>query len=83
MDERPIYCSFCAKAASEVEILIAGPQVFICNECTSLAAAVVCARSHQSSGQFFADFVSHLPGQINNVELAAKRAAEKEPTHDE
>lgn len=27
------YCSFCGKEKSEVERLIAGPSVFICNEC--------------------------------------------------
>jgi len=29
-------CSFCGKYQNEVEKLIAGPQVFICNECISL-----------------------------------------------
>lgn len=35
MTENPegLYCSFCGKAKSEVERLIAGPGVYICNEC--------------------------------------------------
>ena len=30
------YCSFCGKSQDQVEKLIAGPNVFICNECVSL-----------------------------------------------
>lgn len=31
------YCSFCGKGKSEVQRLIAGPSVYICNECVILA----------------------------------------------
>lgn len=34
-------CSFCTKSHTEVEKLVAGPGVFICNECVALAEAVV------------------------------------------
>ncbi len=34
-------CSFCAKDKSEVERLIAGPAVFICNECVALCEQVL------------------------------------------
>lgn len=34
-------CSFCAKPDTEVQRLVAGPGVFICNECVELAAWVV------------------------------------------
>ena len=34
-------CSFCLKPAAEVERLVAGPGVHICNECVELAAAVI------------------------------------------
>jgi hypothetical protein len=30
------YCSFCGKAATAVKKLVAGPNVFICNECVDL-----------------------------------------------
>ena len=29
----PLYCSFCGKSQHEVRKLIAGPTVFICDEC--------------------------------------------------
>jgi ATP-dependent Clp protease ATP-binding subunit ClpX len=35
-EKLPIYCSFCGKSTSEVEVIIAGPCVFICNECVEL-----------------------------------------------
>jgi ATP-dependent protease Clp ATPase subunit len=36
MNEIVLYCSFCGKSQHEVRKLIAGPSVFICNECTDL-----------------------------------------------
>ena len=32
----PVRCSFCGKGAKQVAKLIAGPSVFICNECVAL-----------------------------------------------
>jgi hypothetical protein len=34
-------CSFCGKAQAEVLQLIAGPRVFICNECVQLCVRIV------------------------------------------
>ena len=31
-----LYCSFCGKSQHEVRKLIAGPSVFICDECVDL-----------------------------------------------
>ena len=31
-----LYCSFCGKHRSEVDQLVSGPGVFICNECVEL-----------------------------------------------
>ena len=31
-----LYCSFCGKSQHEVKKLIAGPTVFICDECVEL-----------------------------------------------
>ena len=35
------YCSFCGKSQHEVRKLIAGPNVFICNECVELCADII------------------------------------------
>lgn len=37
----PLYCSFCGKDQYEVMQLIAGPKVFICDECVDLCAGIV------------------------------------------
>ena len=34
-------CSFCNKMQSEVRKLVAGPAVFICNECVEVCATVM------------------------------------------
>ncbi|MBV9219105.1 MAG: hypothetical protein JO366_01565 [Methylobacteriaceae bacterium] len=38
--DRTLYCSFCGKSQHEVKKLIAGPMVFICDECTALCAMI-------------------------------------------
>ncbi|MEN9897414.1 MAG: hypothetical protein RLZZ66_1063 [Pseudomonadota bacterium] len=35
-DEKIIYCSFCSKSQSEVRKMIAGPSVYVCDECVEL-----------------------------------------------
>ena len=39
--ERLLYCSFCGKSQHEVKKLIAGPSVFICDECINLCNDIV------------------------------------------
>jgi ATP-dependent Clp protease ATP-binding subunit ClpX len=39
--EKEFYCSFCGKSQNEVKKIIAGPNVFICDECVELCAEVV------------------------------------------
>lgn len=36
-----LYCSFCGKSQHEVKKLIAGPTVFICNECIDLCKEII------------------------------------------
>lgn len=37
---KPLYCSFCGKEQDEVAYLVAGPTVFICNECVELCREI-------------------------------------------
>ncbi len=39
-----LYCSFCGKSQHEVSKLIAGPNVFICDECVGLCDDIVIGR---------------------------------------
>lgn len=36
-----LYCSFCTKSQHDVQVLIAGPNTFICNECVELCDNIV------------------------------------------
>jgi hypothetical protein len=41
-------CSFCRKSSDEIEKLVAGPGVYICNECIDLAAGIVAEELRRS-----------------------------------
>src|ERR1700733_7959164 len=56
-DGKILYCSFCGKSQHEVRKLIAGPSVFICDECVELCNDIIreeLEEKAQESG-------SHLP----------------------
>ena len=40
-DEKLLFCSFCGKNQNEVKKLIAGPSVYICDECVSLCNDII------------------------------------------
>ena len=40
-DSKLLYCSFCGKSQHEVRKLIAGPSVFICDECVDLCNEII------------------------------------------
>ncbi len=40
-DNKILYCSFCGKGQNEVRKLIAGPSVFICEECVDLCNNII------------------------------------------
>ncbi len=40
-EKNTLYCSFCGKSQHEVRKLIAGPNVFICNECVELCNDII------------------------------------------
>lgn len=42
-------CSFCAKTENEIEKLVAGPGVYICNNCVDLCARIIA--NEKSSGR--------------------------------
>ena len=43
-----LYCSFCGKSQHEVRKLIAGPAVFVCDECVELCMDII-REEHKSS----------------------------------
>ena len=44
-----LYCSFCGKSQHEVRKLIAGPSVFICDECVELCNDIIREEMHDQS----------------------------------
>lgn len=40
-DDATLFCSFCGKSQHEVKKLIAGPKVFICDECVGLCTDII------------------------------------------
>lgn len=54
--EKTIRCSFCNKAQSEVKTLIAGPGVYICDECIELCRSIVEEDSEKKSHKDDSDF---------------------------
>ena len=43
--EKSLFCSFCGKNQHEVKKLIAGPSVFICDECVDLSNDIISEES--------------------------------------
>ena len=43
-----LYCSFCGKSQHEVRKLIAGPTVFICDECVELCMGIIGEENNSS-----------------------------------
>ena len=57
-------CSFCGKGQSEVQRLIAGPDVYICDECVSLCNDIM---AQETVGEEFEDRRLLPPMEINEL----------------
>jgi len=64
--DRLLYCSFCGKSQHEVRKLIAGPSVFICDECVDLCNDIIREEIQDKAG---AGTGSKLPTphEINHI----------------
>ena len=67
-DERGklLYCSFCGKSQHEVRKLIAGPSVFVCDECVDLCNDIIREES-QDRGPAPGSRKLPIPSQIKSV----------------
>ena len=59
-----LYCSFCGKSQHEVRKLIAGPTVFICDECVELCMDIIKEENKDT-------FVKHQDGLPSPKEICA------------
>ncbi|WP_133130348.1 ATP-dependent Clp protease ATP-binding subunit ClpX [Legionella yabuuchiae] len=55
--DKILYCSFCGKSQHEVKKLIAGPSVFVCDECVELCNDIIREETHEAHEEA----ESHLP----------------------
>ena len=65
--EKLLYCSFCGKSQHEVKKLIAGPSVFICDECIDLCNDII--RDETSTIESVTGAKSDLPTPQEIAEL--------------
>lgn len=61
--EHRLKCSFCGKRRDQVKSLVAGPNVYICNECITLSYKIV-ARQDQDTCKIYSDHIP-TPRQIH------------------
>ncbi len=57
-------CSFCGKSQKQVQQLIAGPGVYICDECVELCNEIIDERQTDTRHQISADFELPKPQEI-------------------
>jgi ATP-dependent Clp protease ATP-binding subunit ClpX len=64
IDNDNLFCSFCGKNQKEVKKLIAGPAVYICDECIQLCSEIIEEENEQET-----DVVGHslIPKEIKSV----------------
>jgi len=58
-EKQTIYCSFCGKSQQEVRKLIAGPSVYVCDECVSLCNNII--NEDKKAGTATLTTAVHLP----------------------
>ncbi|MXX28149.1 MAG: ATP-dependent Clp protease ATP-binding subunit ClpX, partial [Gammaproteobacteria bacterium] len=61
-----LYCSFCGKSQHEVRKLIAGPSVFICDECVELCNDII-REEASDAGQSGDSSKLPIPAEINDI----------------
>ena len=64
-DGKLLYCSFCGKSQHEVRKLIAGPSVFVCDECVELCNDIIREEMQEKATSGGAELAK--PQEINEV----------------
>src|SRR3954465_3171577 len=65
--EKLLYCSFCGKSQHEVRKLIAGPSVFICDECIELCNDIIREETQGEHGTKGAKSDLPVPHEIPSI----------------
>lgn len=64
-ENKNLNCNFCGKSRDQVEKLIAGPNVYICNECISLSYNIIEKEEKELKGTIGTDSIPS-PREIHN-----------------
>ena len=64
-ENKILYCSFCGKGQNEVRKLIAGPSVYICDECVDLCNNII--EEELSSDEENQELVLYKPKEIKSL----------------
>ena len=64
-ENKILYCSFCGKGQNEVRKLIAGPSVYICDECVDLCNNII--EEELSGDEENQDLVLYKPKEIKSM----------------
>ncbi|HCV21161.1 MAG TPA: ATP-dependent Clp protease ATP-binding subunit ClpX, partial [Gammaproteobacteria bacterium] len=62
--DKLLYCSFCGKSQHEVRKLIAGPSVFVCDECVELCNEIIREETEDADAQAERDSRYPTPQEI-------------------
>ena len=66
-NEKLLYCSFCGKSQHEVRKLIAGPSVFICDECVDLCNDIIREEVQGEQGAKAGTTELPVPSEIRKI----------------
>ena len=64
--DKLLYCSFCGKSQNEVRKLIAGPSVFICDECVDLCNDIIREEVQEAASDSGSERLP-IPHEINEI----------------
>ncbi len=75
MNDDDVLCSFCGKMQEEVQQLIAGPNVYICNECVTLCQDIITEDRDKElefpTGKYIHQVLSHHFRGFNKAEIVS------------
>ena len=80
--EKLLYCSFCGKSQHEVRKLIAGPSVFICDECIDLCNDIIREEMQGDEATKLAKSNLPVPREICSVGMPDDRIFKAPPSED-
>ena len=75
--EQNVHCSFCGKSQDEVKKIVAGPGVYICNECVDLCQEIIkqeLAEDKVNNGTFKVPTPAEILDQLNDYVIGQSEA---------